>query len=1262
MQQSFVHPRDDRAAYEYSVQATEDRHEVPRGGSAGGHPATGWRSDDAPNYKPKPLRWPFITAIIVLLLVAIALVVYAEKQMPDSDSSAQILGIHPNASQPLRFARNVPANLSSSTVADATTMVATALSNTVAITTTATLRESSFTSREEAAVLVQTLSETGLLSRTTLSVAASITTYPSDSDTVSIPTSMPAGSTVLSSSAQPVSTSSMVSLPSGAKTVPISVSVSTFTTNITVPVSTVTYTSEFTTTSVSSFTTVSTYSTTVVSTITKSAPTTFHESYWSSDGSQGTIPASTGTVQELDSTTFFSGVVTTVTGAKTVTAIGTVKGTSTITGVVIPSVGSVTITYYSTVFPPTVGVPVTQPPELVKVTAVQVIDAATVAVVHSEAPVIVVVPSEDVQTHVIDQQVATGVTQVGGSVVTDIVIITPSPVPVQVVTDVGGKPVTVINTPPPATVVTVVDGVQRTIIEPPPVQTVITMGGGVLTTVAGVVEGAQAAQPVTYTIVNNVGGTPVSQVVITTPAGPPYQPISYTVVQDIGGTLVTEVVVTTPTVAPGQPITYTAVDIVGGTAVTQVVVTTAAVGLFQPVSFTITTNVGGTPTVVTLTPPPTTIVETINGTPVTRVSTPPATSFTTTIGGTLTTQTSVTTPTGTGPITLTFVSTSGGTLSTFTTTISPTTYTTTLSGSLRTITSTPTPSTSFSTRPGSTRTYTSTSTLTGSGTAGNPPLPSVTGTTRVFSWTEADIFVGTFLPPLLGVGLIIPLRIIDLNAKLYQPFQTLARAGGGSGRETLLMQYSGLMAFVTPVVTMLQGHPIPFLTTLMVGCASFIVPLATEAIGLKLHGECYLNTASPRCGPALGVSPVPAHALMGLMAAVVILLLLVLFLTSRWVTGLYANPWNIAGIASLAGNPHVRIQQNSEGAMRRAVSDKQYGLGYFQNAAGREEYGIVLTDEAGRGLQDQDQVREGDSESELFEANAAVAKGGTLSQRLPFMTLRLPWRIAFVVFQLAVLVFVVVYHAYYRGGIRDGGRLWLFMNSNTFGVRFVAAIVGVIIAFCWQSFFISVSTMTPYTLMAQRTQPASRSILFSPSTNPFSGVYSAIKHRHAFLLAVSAAAILSEFLPVILSNVPFNLAQTGTAATACAVLSALFLGVMLAVLAWSFFVRYPPMPVDPRCIAGAMYYVSQSRMMLEDLEGVSVLGREERERRVLEAGRRYFYGVLAGGSWRRMGVDCDAGPAGEVMTAYVGAQGEAWGNRAAPGGLPRIDEQVAMNG
>jgi hypothetical protein len=191
------------------------------------------------------------------------------------------------------------------------------------------------------------------------------------------------------------------------------------------------------------------------------------------------------------------------------------------------------------------------------------------------------------------------------------------------------------------------------------------------------------------------------------------------------------------------------------------------------------------------------------------------------------------------------------------------------------------------------------------------------------------------------------------------------------------------------------------------------------------------------------------------------LLLVVLWLVGRWVTGVHASPWSLAGIVSLAGNPAVRLPQTSERAMRQAVADKQYGIGFFLNAAGREEYGIVLLDEAGRGLHEEVAVRGAiDSESDEPEDEADMARwstwgGGFGTSELPFMPLRYPWRIAFFLFQLALLVFIIYYIAYYRGGIRDDGRLWQFLNANTFGVRFVSAVIGVIIAFCWQSFFLS---------------------------------------------------------------------------------------------------------------------------------------------------------------------------------------------------------------
>ncbi|KAL1910848.1 hypothetical protein Sste5344_003391 [Sporothrix stenoceras] len=42
------------------------------------------------NYKPTPLRWPFLTALMAFMVTAIALIVYANVAMPNSESSATI--------------------------------------------------------------------------------------------------------------------------------------------------------------------------------------------------------------------------------------------------------------------------------------------------------------------------------------------------------------------------------------------------------------------------------------------------------------------------------------------------------------------------------------------------------------------------------------------------------------------------------------------------------------------------------------------------------------------------------------------------------------------------------------------------------------------------------------------------------------------------------------------------------------------------------------------------------------------------------------------------------------------------------------------------------------------------------------------------------------------------------------------------------------------------------------------------------------------
>lgn len=173
--------------------------------------------------------------------------------------------------------------------------------------------------------------------------------------------------------------------------------------------------------------------------------------------------------------------------------------------------------------------------------------------------------------------------------------------------------------------------------------------------------------------------------------------------------------------------------------------------------------------------------------------------------------------------------------------------------------------------------------------------------------------------------------------------------------------------------------------------------------------------------------------------------------------------------------------------------------------------------------------------------------------------------------------------------------------------------------------------------MLKRAQPPEKSILHTRPTNAFYGIYAAIKAGDIFLLLSALMTILAEFLPVLLSNIPYSLTQTLRTHVVCARLSIAILSIMILTLLGSMFIRWPHMPADPRSISGAMYYVSASTM-LADFEGVANLGPKEREQRVREMQKRYFYGELNGPHGRRMGVDGE-GFGQEVSTAYHGHQG-----------------------
>lgn len=118
--------------------------------------------------------------------------------------------------------------------------------------------------------------------------------------------------------------------------------------------------------------------------------------------------------------------------------------------------------------------------------------------------------------------------------------------------------------------------------------------------------------------------------------------------------------------------------------------------------------------------------------------------------------------------------------------------------------------------------------------------------------------------------------------------------------------------------------------------------------------------------------------------------------------------------------------------------------------------------------------------------------------------------------------------------------------------------------------------MSPYKVLGRKNNYADDILHMTPPTNIFSAVRSGLSRdsRDLFLVAVSLASLVSEFMPVLLLNIPFGMVKNNVTQLVCTWMTVCFLIGMIFVLASSLLMHWPHLPIDPSTIAGALYYAS----------------------------------------------------------------------------------------
>lgn len=338
-----------------------------------------------------------------------------------------------------------------------------------------------------------------------------------------------------------------------------------------------------------------------------------------------------------------------------------------------------------------------------------------------------------------------------------------------------------------------------------------------------------------------------------------------------------------------------------------------------------------------------------------------------------------------------------------------------------------------------------------------------------WSISYGEYFVGRFLPTVLAMMISIPIRVLDLNARIFQPWHELTRPGGTSGRKSLCLETGGFQGLINTVRWVFGGQVLIAITTTLVLASSLLVPLSAEAIALDLRGNCVKGSGKGKtCIYVLSTFKEATGATLALLALMALLVLVLLVFLARWRSGVGTNPWSICGVASLSLNEDVRRIFNNlpngtnpgkqpGDVLVSALKDRSFTLGYFYNAKGGIEYGVVLQQREGAGQPLKPEAGAG-GPSPPDESWYSSERDDGVQQKTqqPLFMLGYFGR-GLLLFVLCGILALILYYNN-TGGETDFEH---FMMSESFGVRFLFTAVGFIITLCWSAFFNGKPAVSP---------------------------------------------------------------------------------------------------------------------------------------------------------------------------------------------------------
>lgn len=317
-------------------------------------------------------------------------------------------------------------------------------------------------------------------------------------------------------------------------------------------------------------------------------------------------------------------------------------------------------------------------------------------------------------------------------------------------------------------------------------------------------------------------------------------------------------------------------------------------------------------------------------------------------------------------------------------------------------------------------------------TGKHPPLKNL---------TRVKYFLGAYVPTFVAVLFRISIGWLYAATKLLEPFFTLTQAEGATAGDFFHINFLSTNDSLDPFKAMFSGHWLMLWTSVLYTVVGLMTPFASEL--LRFANYCDDNNT---CGPELRVNLAVANILQGLLAFSAVMLISVWWLQRKHSSGIYSDPSSIASLASLLHNPEVvaDFQKIRPGAskdeMLEATAGRRYRLDTYQALNGSERYGLVIH---GGTTYDQEKAHEPFLTSSTSEDAFHSASHETNKKRHSIKRI-----IRDAVFGLVTVGILIIVAYYYKTGYNSGFER--FMDSQSFGPRFLFSTVGILIHSQWK--------------------------------------------------------------------------------------------------------------------------------------------------------------------------------------------------------------------